>query len=122
MPRDTFSQHIFCSKFNYVVDNRNVLRALRPTTDAQPNSHCVYLQPAVSTCTHSLTIIIIYNRGRAWPKQLLASILRKLRFEPRPVHVESVVDNAARDRFSAKHVETSPVNLTPPKLQTYSYQ
>jgi hypothetical protein len=99
-----FSQYIFCSKFNNDVDNLNMPRALRLTTDAKPNSRCVYFQPAVSTCTHLLVIIIIYNRGCAWLKQLLASILKRLRFEPTPVHVGFVVDTAAGDRFSSEHV------------------
>jgi len=102
------SQYIFCSKFNNDVHNRNMPRALRSTTVAQPNSHWVYLQPAVSTCTHSLTIIIIYNGACAWLKQLLASTPPlppwRLRFEPTPVHVGFVADKAAGYRFSSEHV------------------
>jgi hypothetical protein len=99
-----FSRYIFCSKFNNDVDNRNMPRASRSTKDAKPNSHCVYRQPVVSTCTHSLIIIIIYNMNCAWLKQLPASILRRLRFEPTPVHVGLLVYKAAGDRFSSEYV------------------
>jgi hypothetical protein len=96
-------------------------RALRSTTDAKEKSHSAYLQPVVSTCTHSLTIIIIYNKGCAWPKQLLGSILRRLRFEPRLVHVGFVVDKAGKGQVFLRARRAFPANLIPPKLHTYSY-
>ena len=112
--REMFSQHIFCSKFNNDVHNRNTPRAFRPTTDAKQNSHCVYLQPVVSTRTHSLTIIIIYNRSCAWLNQSLPlPAPKRRRFEPRPVLVGFVVDKAAGARFSSEHIGLPPSNLTP---------
>jgi hypothetical protein len=63
-------------------------------------------------CGLSIEKYGIYNRGRAWLKQLLASVLRRLRFEPIPVHVEFVVNKEARDMFPPKHVRFPlPISL-----------
>lgn len=58
-----------------------------------------------STCTHSLTTIIIYNRGCAWLKQLLASIpLEEAQVRAQTSPMGFVVNKVAGDRFLSDHV------------------